>query len=82
MVRTTTIFRDDPLRMKDFFSGKIISANAAGITMIFLNDFQVNEDPVNTRGDKYDGKPKTIMLNELCSGKYLVRSHIVHSLLP
>lgn len=77
MVRATTIFRDDLLRMKGFFSGKIVSANAAGITVIFLNDFQVNEDLVSTRGDKYDGKPKTIMLNELCNGKYLVRTRIV-----
>ena len=63
------------LRVKNSFAGKLVYANAAGIPMVFLNDFQANEDLLNTRGDKYSDKPKMVMLNELCSGKYMV-SHI------
>jgi len=56
------------------FTGKIVYANAAGIPMIFLNDFQANEDLINKRGDKYSDRPKMVMLNELCGGKYIVSS--------
>ena len=68
------------LRMKNPFTGKLVYVNAAGIPMVFLNDFQVNEDLINAAGDKYGDKPKMPMLNELCNGKYLVRFHI--ALLP
>jgi len=60
------------LLMMDFFAGKIVYANAAGIPMIFLNDFQANEDLINKRWDKYADRPKMVMLNELCNGKYIV----------
>ncbi|KAF9642748.1 cytochrome P450 [Thelephora ganbajun] len=52
--------------------GKLVYANAAGIPMIFINDFQANEDLINMRGDKYADKPKMVMLNELCGGKYIL----------
>ena len=73
-------FDVDLLWMMVFFAGKIVYANAAGIPMIFLNDFQANEDLINKRGDKYSDRPKMVMLNELCGGKYIVSICIVPSL--
>ena len=67
------------LQMKKLPVGKVVYANAAGISMVFLNDFQVNEDLINTAGDKYADKPKMPMLNDLCNGKYMVGIHIVSS---
>lgn len=61
----------------NLFAGKVVYASAAGIPMIFLNDFQANEDLINTRGDKYADKPKMVMLNELCGGKYMVSVRVV-----
>lgn len=63
-----------------FFVGKVVYANAAGIPLIFLNDFQANDDLINGRWDKYADRPKMVMLNELCSGKYIVSIYIVPSL--
>ena len=77
MVRTTTIVAVNFLRMVNFSSGKFVYANAASIPMIFLDDPQANEDLINTRGDKHDNKPKMVVLNGLCNGKYMVRTHIV-----
>lgn len=57
--------------MNNSFVGKLVYANAAGIPMIFLNDFQANEDLINASGDRYGDKPNTVMLNELCNGKYM-----------
>ena len=65
------------LRTKYFPSGKVVYANAAGIPMVFLNDFQANEDLINIRGDKYADKPKMVMLNELCNGKYMVCTKVL-----
>ena len=64
------------LPTKFFSSGKVVYANAAGIPMVFLNDFQVHEDLINIRGDKYADKPKMVMLNELCNGKYVVSTKV------
>ena len=64
------------MRTKDFPPGKVVYANAAGIPMVFLNDFQVHEDLINIHGDKYADKPKMVMLNELCSGKYIVSARV------
>jgi len=72
MVRVTVNFDVDLLQMEHPFTGKLVYVNAAGISMIFLNDFQANEDLINMRGDKYTDKPQMTMLNELCNGKYLV----------
>ena len=60
-----------------FSSGKFGYANTASIPIIFLNDFQENEDLINTCGDKYDDKPKMVVLNELCNGKYMVSMRTV-----
>ena len=60
----------------NFFIGKLVYANAAGIPMIFLNNFQAQEDLINIRGDRYSDKPKMVMLNELCSGKYMASTHM------
>ena len=76
------LFAVDFLRMVNLSSGKLVYANAASIPMIFLNDFQENEELINTRGDKYDDKPKMVMLNELCNGKYMVSTHIVQLPMP
>lgn len=76
MVRATAFFCLYLLRVKSFFTGKLVYANAAGIPMIFLNDFQANEDLINTGGDRYSDKPKMVMLNELCSGKYMASTHL------
>ena len=80
MVCVNAVFKVYLSWMKRFFPGKLVYANAAGIPMVFLNDFQIHEDLINTAGDKYADKPKMVMLNELCSGKYIVGAHIV--LLP
>lgn len=72
MVRVTVTFDAVLLPMMDFFAGKVVYANAAGIPMVFLNDFQANEDLINKRWDKYADRPKMVMLNELCNGKYIV----------
>jgi len=64
-----------PVDDGSLFAGKVVYANAAGIPMVFLNDFQANEDLINTRGDKYSDKPKMVMLNELCGGKHMVCKH-------
>ena len=75
-MRPTAFFGLYPLRVNNFFAGKVVYANAAGIPMIFLNDFQANEDLINTGGDRYSDKPKMVMLNELCSGKYMASTHM------
>ena len=72
MVRVTVLFDVGLLPTMVFFAGKVVYANAAGIPMIFLNDFQANEDLINKRWDKYADRPKMVMLNELCDGKYIV----------
>lgn len=74
MVRATALFG---LCLLNSFAGKLVYANAAGIPMIFLNDFQASEDLLKTRGDKYADKPKMVMLNELCGGKYMASIHMV-----
>ena len=61
--RTTMIVAVNFLRTVNLSSGKLVYANAASALMIFLNDFQANEDLVNTREDKCDDKPKTVTLN-------------------
>ena len=82
MVRTTMIAAVNFLRTVNFSSGKLIYANAASIPMIFLDDSQENEDLINTRRDKYGDKPKMVMLNGLCNGKYMVSTHIVQLPMP
>ena len=69
-------FGVDILQTEHPFTGKLVYASAAGIPMIFLNDFQANEDLLNIRGDKYADKPHMVMLNELCNGKYMVSIHL------
>jgi hypothetical protein len=71
--------RLDLMWMMDTFAGKVVYANAAGIPMVFLNDFQANEDLINRRWDKYSDRPKMVMLNELCNGKYIVSISVVLS---
>lgn len=79
MVRVSMIFDLHLLRTINLFVGKVVYANAAGIPVIFLNDFQANEDLINKRGDKYADRPKMVMLNELCNGKYIVSTHAIPS---
>lgn len=47
--------------------------NAAGITMIFLNDFKTYNDLLHNRGDIYSDKPRMVMTGELCGAEYMVR---------
>ena len=75
MVRVSVVLDIDLLWTGDL--GKLVYANAAGIPIVFLNDFQANEDLINTRGDKYADKPNTVMLNELCSGKFMVSIRLI-----
>ena len=70
------------LRTVNLSSCKLVYANAASALMIILNDFQANEDLVNTREDKCNDKPKTVTLNGLCNRKYMVSAHIVQSRSP
>ena len=82
MVRATMAPREDFMQTMGLLPGKLVYANAAGIPMVFLNDFQASEDLLNLRGDKYDDKPKMVMLNELCNGKYIVSTHVVQLSTP
>lgn len=47
--------------------------NAAGIHMIFLNDFKTYNDLLHNRGDIYSDKPRMVMTGELCGAEYMVR---------
>ena len=82
MVRTTLIVALNFLPTANFSSGKLVHGNVASIPMIFLNHFQENEDLINTREDKYDDKPKMVMLNELCNGRCMVSARTVQFPIP
>ena len=47
--------------------------SAAGIPMIFLNDFKTYNDLLHNRGDIYSDKPRMVMTGELCGAEYMVR---------
>lgn len=47
--------------------------SAAGIPMIFLNDFKAYNDLLHNRGDIYSDKPRMVMTGELCGAEYMVR---------
>lgn len=79
MVRTAVVPCFRYISITVFLLGKLVYANAAGIPLVFLNDFQANEDLINTRGDMYNDRPKMVMLNELCDGKYIVSPHALRS---
>lgn len=46
--------------------------NAAGIPLIFLNDFKTYTDLLHNRGDIYSDKPRMVMTGELCGAEYMV----------
>lgn len=47
--------------------------NAAGISMVFLNDYKAYNDLLHNRGDIYSDKPRMVMTGELCGAEYMVR---------
>ena len=47
--------------------------SAAGIPMIFLNDYKTYNDLLQNRGDIYSDKPRMVMTGELCGAEYMVR---------
>jgi len=47
--------------------------NAAGIPMVFLNDYKSYNDLLHNRGDIYSDKPRMVMTGELCGAEYMVR---------
>ena len=54
-------------------TGEIVHINAAGIPMIFLNDYKTYNDLLHNRGDIYSDKPRMVMTGELCGAEYMVR---------
>ena len=51
--------------------------NAAGIPMVFLNDFKSYNDLLHNRGDIYSDKPRMVMTGELCGAEYMVRLFLI-----
>jgi hypothetical protein len=54
-------------------AGEIVYISAAGIPMVFLNDFKAYNDLLHNRGDIYSDKPRMVMTGELCGAEYMVR---------
>ena len=59
--------------MKWIPTGEIVYINAAGIPLVFLNDFKTYNDLLHNRGDIYSDKPRMVMTGELCGAEYMVR---------
>lgn len=54
-------------------TGEVVYINAAGISMVFLNDYKAYNDLLHNRGDIYSDKPRMVMTGELCGAEYMVR---------
>jgi len=60
-----------------FSTGEVVHISAAGIPMIFLNDFKAYNDLLHNRGDIYSDKPRMVMTGELCGAEYMVRTFCI-----